>query len=121
MKLLKSSHPYRILLASANPLFREGLQKAYIARWGRSAHVVGTPSTLAEALETLHSLKPDLVIVDHDDLAINRREFLIGFLASDVPMQIVLLSLNSTEPVVIYRRQTLTAAQFEIWLRDPWK
>lgn len=40
----------RVLIASANPLFREGLRKVYASRWGEQAIVVGTPSTMDETL-----------------------------------------------------------------------
>lgn len=120
MNPTRKSRLHRVLIASANPIFREGLQKAYAARWGTNAQVVGMPSTLEDTLAALNSLEPDLVIVDHDDATINRREFLIGFFAGDTPMQVVLVSLDSTESVIVYRRQNLTHTQAENWLSDPW-
>lgn len=83
--------------------------------------VVGLTSTLADTLTALETLKPDLVIVDYDDTAINRNEFLIGFLSGKQPMQVALISLDSSESVVIYRRQNLTTTQAESWLNDPWE
>ncbi|RJP48454.1 MAG: DNA-binding response regulator [Anaerolineaceae bacterium] len=112
--------PRRVLIASANPLFREGLRKVYAARWGDMALVVGTPSTMEETLTSLETLHPDLVIVDHDDTTINRDEFLNRFMEGESPMQVVLVSLASTEPVVLYQRKHLTAAQAESWLTNPW-
>lgn len=82
--------------------------------------MVGTPSTLEETLAALETLEPDLVIVDHDDHTINREEFLIGFLAGELPMRVVLVSIDATKPVIVYHRQNLTAAQAETWLRNPW-
>lgn len=112
--------PLRVVIASANPIFREGLRKVYAMRWGRKALVVGMPATLNETLAALEMLEPDLVIVDHDDNTINREEFLIGFLTSGLPMRVVLVSLDTTEPVIVYHRKNLTAAQAEAWLRNPW-
>ena len=83
--------------------------------------MVGMPSTLNETLTALETLEPDLVIVDHDDKTINREEFLIGFLAGELPMRVVLVSLDTTEPVVVYHRQNLTAAQADTWLNNPWE
>jgi DNA-binding NarL/FixJ family response regulator len=112
--------PQRVLIASANPLFREGLRKVYAARWGERAAIVGMPSTMEETLTSLETLSPDLVIVDHDDTTINRDEFLDRFMEGESPMQVVLVSLGTTEPVVLYQRKRLTAAQAESWLINPW-
>lgn len=112
--------PRRVLIASANPLFREGLRKVYAAHWGEQALVVGMPSTMEETLTSLETLNPDLVIVDYDDTTINRDEFLDRFMEGESPMQVVLVSLGSTEPVVLYQRKRLTAAQAESWLTNPW-
>ena len=99
--------PKRVLIASANPLFREGLRKVYAARWGERAAIVGMPSTMEETLTSLETLSPDLVIVDHDDTTINRDEFLDRFMEGESPMQVVLVSLGTTEPVVLYQRKRL--------------
>jgi len=114
------SHPQRVIIASANPLFREGLRKAYASRWEGRAEIVGMPCTTGETLTLLESLRPDLVIVDYDDATINRDEFLERFMEGESPMQVVLVSLGSTEPVVLYQRKRLTAAQAEAWLTNPW-
>jgi DNA-binding NarL/FixJ family response regulator len=120
MSHVNPSHPQRVLIASANPLFREGLRKVYATRWGEQAIIVGMPSTMAETLISLETLSPDLVIVDHDDTTINREEFLNRFMEGESPMQVVLVSLGSTEPVVLYQRKRLSAAQAESWLTNPW-
>lgn len=120
MSTVTPSRPQRVLIASANSLFREGLRKVYAALWGDQAVVVGMPSTMEETLAALESLAPDLVIVDHDDAAINRVEFLERFVEGESPMQVALVSLGSTEPVVLYERKRLTAAQAETWLSNPW-
>lgn len=113
--------PVKVLIASANPLFRDGLRKVYIARWARKAEIVGIPSTLEETITCLETLNPDLVIVDYDDTTINREEFLNSFMAGDSSMQVVLVSLESPEPVVLYQRKRLTASEAESWLANPWE
>ena len=75
---------------------------------------------MEETLNLLATLGPDLVIVDHDDTTINREEFLNRFMEGESPMQVVLVSLGSTETVVLYQRKRLTAAQAESWLTNPW-
>jgi DNA-binding NarL/FixJ family response regulator len=114
------SKSVKVLIASANPLFRDGLQKVYIARWAKKVVIVGTPSTLAETITCLETLTPDLVIVDYNDTTINRDEFLNSFMAGDSSMQVVLVSLESPEPVVLYQRKRLTASEAESWLSNPW-
>ncbi len=71
-------------------------------------------------LTYLKAISPDLVIVDHDDKTINRDEFLNRFVTGEMPMKVILVSLASSEPVVIYNRVQLTAAQAEDWLANPW-
>jgi len=114
------SQPHRVLIVSANPLFREGLRKMYAERWGEKAAIVGLPTAMAEALSALETHQPDLVIVDYDDKTINRDEFLNRFVAGKAPMQVMLVSLQESGQVVVYDRRTLTSAQAEDWLNDPW-
>ena len=110
----------RVLIVSANPLFREGLRKVYAERWAGKASVTGMPTNMAETLSMLETHQPDLVIVDYDDRTINREEFLNRFVAGEMPMQVVLVSLKESGQVVIYDRRRLTPAQAENWLNDPW-
>ncbi len=115
-----TKQPRRVLIVSANPLFREGLRKVYAARWGGRAIITGTPATMAETLSMLETHQPDLVIVDYDDTTINREEFMNRFVTGESPMQVVLVSLKESGQVVVYDRRRLTFAQAEDWLSDPW-
>jgi DNA-binding NarL/FixJ family response regulator len=110
----------RLLIASANPLFREGLHKLYAPQWDRQNVRVEMTTTMEETLDFLECHHPDLVIVDHDDKTINRGEFLNRFVTGEMPMTVILVSLAASEPVVIYNRMQLTAAQAEDWLANPW-
>jgi DNA-binding NarL/FixJ family response regulator len=110
----------RLLIASANPLFREGLRRLYAAQWNAQNVRVDMATTMEETLNFLESRQPDLVIVDHDDKTINRGEFLNRFVTGEMPMKVLLVSLASSEPIVIYNRKHLTAAQAEDWLANPW-
>jgi len=115
--------PRLVLIVSANPLFREGLRKIYAERWGSKASIVGLPTTMTEALLALETHELDLVIVDYDDKTINRDEFLNRFVTGktgNTPMQVMLVSLQQSGQVVVYDRRTLTSAQAEHWLNDPW-
>jgi len=113
------SHPRRVLIVSANPLFREGLRKLYADRWGEKSATVSMLTTLEEAFPALET-HPDLVIVDYDDKAINREIFMKRFVDGEAPMQVMLVSLQESGQVVIYDRRTLTFAQAENWLNNPW-
>lgn len=110
----------KVLIASANALFGDGLHKVYAERWQAQRVNVVMARTMQETLELLESHQPDLVIVDYDDKAINRDEFLNRFVTGEIPMKVILVSLASSEPVVIYNRIQLTAAQAEDWLANPW-
>ena len=110
----------RVLIVSANPLFREGLRTVYAERWHGKASITGTPTNMDETLSMLETHQPDLVIVDYDDQMINREEFLNRFVAGETPMQVVLVSLKESGQVVVYDRRRLTSAQAENWLNDPW-
>jgi cytochrome c oxidase subunit 2 len=92
----------------------------YTERWGEKASIVGAFTAMAEALSALETHHPDLVIVDYDDKTINRDEFLNHFVAGKAPMQVMLVSLQESGQVVVYDRRTLTSAQAENWLNDPW-
>lgn len=114
------AQPRRVLIISANPLFREGLKMMYGDRWGVKASIIGMPTIMEEALIALETQTPDLVIVDFDDKTINREEFLNRFVIGKSPMQVMLVSLQESGQVVVYDRRTLTSAQAENWLNDPW-
>ena len=110
----------RVLIVSANPLFRQGLRKLYADRWEGKAAIEAMPATMEDAVAAMVAHKPDLVIVDYDDKTINRDEFLARFMNEHTPMQIVLVSLNQAGQVEIFDRRTLTSAQAEDWLNNPW-
>jgi cytochrome c oxidase subunit 2 len=118
--MTKFNRSRRVLIASANPLFREGLQRVYVQRWGNRAELVGRTASVDETMAALENLQPDLVIVDYDDKSINRREFLNRFITGHSSIKVVLVSLNEAGQVVIYDRRQLTSEQADEWFKDPW-
>lgn len=108
----------RVLIISANPLFREGLRKIYAEKWQGRAEIVATPASMDEARAAIRQHRPDLVIVDYDDKTINRAEFMEHFVSEDAPMQLMLVSLGQSGEVLLYNRKRLTPAQAEHW--NPW-
>lgn len=108
--------PKRVFIASANPLFSKGLEKLLLAHSSGDETNIHTASSMAETLSQLEEWHPDLVIVDYDDHTINRIEFLTHFVETDLPMRVMLVSLQASGAVVVYDRRTLSAAQAEDWL-----
>lgn len=106
----------RVFIASANSLFGKGLEKMLRERSSGLVPEIRIAASMAETLTQLEEWQPDLVIVDYDDRTINRSEFLTHFVETDLPMRVMLVSLNASGAVVVYDRQTLTSAQAEDWL-----
>lgn len=115
MSSIANRRPRRILIASANPLFSKGLRKLLTERWTAPAPEMRLVGNMTETRSALKDWQPDLVVVDYDDQAINRVEFLNDFVSSNTPMQVMLVSLQASGEVVVYDRHTLTPAQAEDW------
>jgi len=113
-------NPRKILIASGNSLFGKGLMGLIAQRWKKDPPEIRLSRQMAETLEMMESWQPDLVIVDYDDTTIDRGEFLRSFVSGDQPMQVMLVSLQTSGAVVVYDRRTLTPAQAEDWLSVPW-
>lgn len=111
--------PLRILIASSHPLFAQGLNSLLQRRTEMETVVVGMVSTIKEAVEALHELHPDLVIVDYDDDKVNREEFLARFVEGEGRLRVVLLSLKEGgDEAIVYDRRSMAASQIEDWLDD---
>ncbi|MEW6178627.1 MAG: cytochrome c oxidase subunit II [Chloroflexota bacterium] len=112
--------PYqRVLIASANPLFGQGLEKMILRQWKDPDLQIRLVSSNEAVLIEMQHWSPDLIILDYDDKAISRSEFLQEFVSGDQPMKVMLVSLKSSGAVVVYDRRTLTPAQAEDWLNLP--
>jgi cytochrome c oxidase subunit 2 len=117
MSQIENEIARRVLISSANPLFAAGLEK--LLREHSTAQftvLVRSASSMEDTLAHMRQWKPALVIVDYDDLTIDRGEFLNHFVESDQPMQVMLVSLKSSGVVVVYDRKALSPAQAEDWL-----
>ncbi len=108
----------RVLIASSHGLFAQGLRSLLRERQGEDVEVVGVVSDLAGAMDALEKLAPDLVIVDYDDDALNRDEFLARFIEGERKLRVVLLSLQGGKEAIVYDRRTLAAAQIDDWLEE---
>src|SRR3972149_1069413 len=109
------STEYKVLIASANPLFRKGLEKMVLGRYGESTVLRATTAT-HETLDVMESWQPNLVIVDYDDKSISRPGFLQQFVTGDLPIQVMLVSLQASGAAVVYGRRTLTPPRAPGWL-----
>lgn len=117
--MFTSNRPVRqVLIASSHPLFAQGLRSLLQARHGMDVSVVGVVSSLSEAIAAIDRLNPDLVIVDYDDQALNRDEFLARFVEGEKKLRVVLLSLQSGGEALVYDRRTLSASQIDNWLEE---
>ncbi|HEX9027956.1 MAG TPA: cytochrome c oxidase subunit II [Anaerolineales bacterium] len=118
MTILPPAKPRRVLIASSHPLFGQGLRRLLQERQGAGVVVVGMVSNLDQALTALEKLDPDLIIVDYDDVVLNRDEFLARFVEGEKKLRVVLLSLQSAQNAIIYDRRTLAASQIDNWLEE---
>jgi chemotaxis response regulator CheB len=109
----------RVLIASSHGLFAQGLKSLLSERQAEGVEVVGVVTNLDQAMVALENLNPDLIVVDYDDEALNRDEFLVRFVEGEKKLRVVLLSLQSAQDAIIYDRRTLAASQITDWL-DEW-
>ncbi len=115
-----TNQPRRILIASSHPLFGRGLQSLFEERWSSEVKIVGLVTNVTEAKMALLELKPDILIVDHDDDSVNRDEFIAHFVESKEKMRLVLLSLSEGNEAIVYDRTTHEATEIQDWLTiDP--
>lgn len=106
----------RILIVSSHPLFGAGLSRLLRKRQSPRVQAIDMASNTDEAVTALMTLTPDLVIVDYDDEAVKRKEFLAHFVEGKEAMRVVLVSLKEGGEVVVYDRHTLAPTQMEDWL-----
>ncbi len=112
---------HRVLIASANPLFARGLHNLMTRHWQSRGVDFRLASTMQEVTAALDTWQPDLVALDYDDAgALQREVFLSRFIASDRPMQVMLVSLRASGQVIVYDRRMLNPAQVEEWLDAAW-
>lgn len=111
-----SPNPKTVLIVSSHALFGKGLQSLLKTRWGNRFDVIDVVESAQFAIQVIEKKKPDLVIVDYDDEAVNRDEFLTQFVAGESNIRVVLLSLKAGKEAIVYDRFTSYAADIEEWL-----
>ena len=107
----------RVLIVSSHPLFGQGLKLLLLNRQESDVQVVGIVSTTDEAMSILEQQDVNLIVVDYDDYAVNKEEFLSRFVEGDQSLRVVLLSLKEGgSDAIVYDRRTMVAAQIDEWL-----
>jgi cytochrome c oxidase subunit 2 len=110
--------PHQVLIVSSHPLFGKGIQRLLENRQAGDVQVVRTVATVDEAIMALDVNKPDLVVVDYDDEAVNRDEFLARFVESEHQLRVVLLSLKEGgSNAIVYDRRNMQASEIDNWLK----
>lgn len=107
----------RVLIVSSHPLFGEGLKLLLLNRHEADVQVVGIVSSIDDAMEIIDRQGVTLVVVDYDDEAVNRENFLTRFVEGNKSLRVVLLSLNEGgSEAIVYDRRTIGASQVDDWL-----
>ena len=114
----EKNRPQRVLIASSHALFGQGLRSLLQSRKQTGVEVIGVVSSMDEAMQALEAHNPDLIIVDYDDEALNRDEFLARFVEGEKKLRVVLLSLNEAQEALVYDRRTLAASEIDDWLEE---
>lgn len=108
--------PPRVMIASANPLFREALQSLLVSQFQPAPLEFKIASTTTEAIQLLESWQPTLIILDYDDSQINPQKFLNQFVQGISPGQLMLVSLHSSGAITVYERRSLPPDEVSTWL-----
>lgn len=122
MATLKSATPQyttkHVLIVSSHPLFGQGLKNLLENRKEADVKVAGIVSSIDQAMIIVEQQKVNFIIVDYDDVAVNKDDYLAHFVEGDQSLRLVLLSLQEGgSRAIVYDRQTLVAAQIDDWLR----
>lgn len=108
------------LIVSTNPLFRMSLHSLLVKKYPSSIEIM-VVTTIQEAVEKLRHWKASFIILDYDDQKSNRNDLLHFFISGESPLQIMLVSLNSSGSIVVYERQSIPQDQVDDWLDLNWK
>ncbi len=117
--LNKPESLHKVLIVSSHPLFGKGIRHLLETHHGKPVEVIGIVKNLEDAIHSIQEYQPDLVVVDYDDEAVNRDEFLVRFVGSESQLRVVLLSLKEGgSNAIVYDRRNLAASQIDEWLQE---
>ena len=109
----------RVLIASANPLFGEGIERLLMSRDDAEFLEIRKARKISVINQIYMDWQPQLIILDYDDKNIYQKEFLNKFVDSQFTSQVMLVSLEKSGSVIVYDRKTLTTDQANEWLKIP--
>jgi cytochrome c oxidase subunit 2 len=109
-----------VLIASANSIFRKGIEKILSSRIDFPFLVIQQAGDITEVIEKYSKYKPRVLIIDYDDKNINKKLFLNSFMEEQHNAQLLLVSLEQSGNVIFYDRQVLSTDQAHQWLQIPW-
>jgi cytochrome c oxidase subunit 2 len=109
----------RVLIASANPLFGEGIERLLLSRKDANELEIRRAENITDINQIYIGWQPQLIILDYDDQKIFQKEFLDKFVDSQFSSQVMLVSLEKSGSVIVYDRKTLTTEQANEWLKIP--
>lgn len=95
---LPNNVPYRILLADDHHIILDGLTA--IISSDKELEIIGKASNGKEALQQIHVLKPDMIILDIDMPIKNGIITAQEIIALQIPIKIIMLSLHKENAVV---------------------
>jgi DNA-binding NarL/FixJ family response regulator len=110
----------KVLIASANSIFRNGIEKILSKRDDFNSLTIHKVTQLEELKKKYSKFKPNIVIIDFDDININKKQFMDSFVDEKRDTQLLLVSLQEGGNVVFYKRQVFSTDQALEWLRIPW-
>ena len=89
------SAPHRLLLVDDHPMMRRGIRQ--MLELEDDLHVVGEAGNGEEALALIHSLKPDLVLLDNNMPQMNGLETLCRLRSLDCTAKVLLFTVSDAE------------------------
>lgn len=110
----------KVLIASANSIFRNGIEKILSKRSDFSSLTIHKVIQIEDLKKKYSKVKPHILIIDFDDKNINKKQFLDSFFEEKRDTQLLLVSLQEGGNVVFYKRQIFSTDQALEWLRIPW-
>lgn len=109
----------KVLVVSANGMFREGILSLLNTREDASNLDIIETISMPETLRLFEEWQPELIILDHDDQKIQKKEFLNYFVRSQFAVKVLLISLLSNGSVVVYDRRSLMPEEVTAYLQLP--
>jgi DNA-binding NarL/FixJ family response regulator len=119
-KIAKTKLP-RVMIASSNPLFGMSLQSLLVNHYHLHQSNIIIISNTAEAILKMSQWNFSLIILDNADKQIDKVEFLNHFVEGSQSIQLMLVSLQSSGPAIVYERHSISPDQIIEWLDLSWK